>query len=346
MKHLAAALALGSVFGLTSSLVAQTGNGFYDPAGGWTYVFTGDRADGVAQPGGVALDGAWRNDNGSDEWDGLGRGVGVGALGGVSARNGVLTIEDASASTEVIENRKLYFVHDVSHDSVLNDGWVNAGVTLYFRARITPSTDPLYELAPDPNGLPNGGYGIFNGGKGNFSVRQAGLSGGDSEGIVSFSLVNATEDASPTSRLDFGASGLTMNRLNGDVATSAVDSGSTSGDMNLVPTDPNQFHEFWIVLQENGDLLPGTHRAVVYMDGVATSNFVFDMTAGTGDEGLAWPNYVGMGTPTTLATGGLDVDFFAYKAGVYAPVPIPEPSTLILFGLGGCAFLMRRRQAR
>ncbi len=327
MKKLRAALAVGLLGGCSLAVWGQTGNGFYDPAGGWGYVYHGDRADGVGQPGGAALDGTWRNDVTSDEWDGLGRGVGVGAVGGVSVRDGVLTIEDASTEA-FAPNSKLYFLHEVSQESILDDGWLDAGVTLYFRARLTPPTDAALELAPAPNG-----YGIFNGGKGMVSLRQAGPTGGTSEGIVSFSLVNAIEDASPAAQLEFPQAGLTMNRLNGDEATSAVDSAS-SGELNLVPLDPSEFHEFWIVMQGNGDL-PGTHRAIIYVDGVATQNYVFDLTAGTGDEGSAFSNYLGLGAPTTLAVGSLDIDYLAYRAGAFAPVPIPEPSVWLLFGVGG-----------
>lgn len=339
MKHLPAALAVGSLFAVVPVGLAQTGNTFYDPAGGWTYVYSGDRADGLPEPGGLALDGTWRNDNGSDRWDGLGRGVGVGAIGGVATRNGVLTIEDASSSATDL-NRKLYFVHDVSQNQIVDDAWLDNGVTLYFRTRLTPGNDPSLELPNAPNG-----YGIFNSGKGTFSLRQAGPTGGTSAGIISFSLVNATEDTSPDGSVDFGQSGLTMNRLTGDESGgSEVDSAGDVG-LNLVPLDPSQYHEFWITIKGNGDL-PGTHEATIYIDGIASQNYTFELTSGLGDEGLAFPNYIGMGAPSSFATGSLDVDFLAIKTGIHAPVSVPEPSALALLGVGAFAlggWSLRRR---
>ena len=329
MKHLTAVLAAGSLLGMVSPAVAQTGSGFYDPLGGWTYVYQGDRADGEPQPGGPALDGTWTNDNNSDEWDGLGRGTGVGAPGGVDTQGGVLSIQD-STSEAFAPNSKLYFVHDVSQHEIVADDWLDAGVTFYFRARLTPGETP-------------NGYGIFNNGKGNISLRQAGPTGGTSEGIISFSLVEQLEDASPTAQIDFGAAGLTMNRLNGDEATgSGVDSASPTGDLNLLQLNPRDFHEFWIMIRSNGDA-PGTHEAIVYADGIGSQMYSFNLTAGTGDEGLAFPNYFGLGTPSTLATGALDIDFLAFRTGIHPPNPVPEPGLITLCALGGLALWTGRR---
>ncbi|MBI4327552.1 MAG: PEP-CTERM sorting domain-containing protein [Chloroflexi bacterium] len=319
--------------------VSRGSTSFFDPEGGWIYTLTGDSAFGLPAPGGVALDGTWSNDNGSDEWDGLGRGLGNGQPGGVESAGGILTIEDAVNISPGFEpsNRKLYFTHDVSQEGMANNAFIDEGLTLHLRARLTPRSD---ELA-----TPNG-YGIFDGGKGNFGVRQAGPTGGTSEGLISFSLVQATEDFDEFETIDFGQGGLTMNRLNGDVTTSRVNSDfeSDEGTMNLLPLDPTEFHEFWITIKAN-DETPGngTHTVTIYLDGDLEPKGVFDVTAGSGDEGSAFANYLALGAGNTTAVGGLDVDFFSYKPGVIAPVP--EPSTLALFGLGGLAILFLRRRS-
>ena len=92
---------------------------------------------------------------------------------------------------------------------------LNDGVTLSFRARLTPASDPLVEITNAPNGFVNVGAG-----KGMFGLRQAGSSGM----IISFSLNNAVEDTGPSTTFNFGQAGLHMNGLNGD-ARSALGRG-------------------------------------------------------------------------------------------------------------------------
>ncbi len=338
MKRLLSLSILAAFLSLQGG-VSQGGIPFSDPVGGWAYTLTGDSAFGLPAPGGTALDGTWSNDNGSDEWDGLGRGLGVGQPGGVESAGGILTIEDAVNISPGFEpsNRKIYFTHDVSQEGMANNAFIDEGLTLHIRARLTPLSA---ELA-----TPNG-YGIFDGGKGNLGVRQAGPTGGTSEGIISFSLVQAAEDFDEFETLDFGQAGLTMNRLNGDVTTSRVNSDfeSEAGTMNLLPLDPTEFHEFWITIKAN-DETPGngTHTVTIYLDGDLGPQGVFDVTAGSGDEGSAFSNYLALGTGNTSAVGAFDVDFFSYKPGVFAPVP--EPSILAILGLGGVGIVFLRRRS-
>src|SRR5207247_1517582 len=134
---------------------------------------------------------------------------------------------------------------------------LNDGVTLTFRARLTPpsAVDPLTELANAPNGFVN-----VSDGKGIFGIRQAGSSGM----IISFSLNEAMEDTGTnTPAFNFGQAGLHMNDLNGDTRSPNVDPGDPSpGATNLLALDPSVFHEFWITIQDNGPA-PGTHKVSI-----------------------------------------------------------------------------------
>jgi hypothetical protein len=136
------------------------------PNNGWAYLFQGD---GVASSQTSSLDGTWNRQNSLDAWTGDGRGAGDGAIGGISTSNGILTIEDALASGSGYDNRRFYFTHDLAQDAGVNNATtlLDDGVTITFRARLTPPTDPLLELAGVATGWVNNGDG-----KGIFGIHQ------------------------------------------------------------------------------------------------------------------------------------------------------------------------------
>jgi hypothetical protein len=318
----------GSATGTVCVTVSSAPLAYREPLGGWAYVFTADSAAGQPRTSNTfALDGTWRHSNGSDEWFGDGRGAGNGPAGGVSANNGIVTIEDAVMSTSgTTNNRKIYLTHDVRQNGVTGNGWLDAGVTLSFRTRLTPP-DGLNEIS-----LPNG-WGIFSDGKGNFGVRQSSPSA-----VISFSLVQATEDfqpsGTPTTML-FPSAGLLMNKLNGDVPGTAVDANETGGTTNLLALDPTVFHEFWITIQTNDATAGnGTHTVRIYIDG-NTNPAVFNVTAGTGndpDTTIApnWTDYVALGLNNSPTVGAFDTDFYAFKAGVLTPASLNDPEQPVL----------------
>lgn len=286
------------------------------PAGGWAYIYNGAS---VSNAGASALDGTWNHDNGSDSWSGDSRGIGAGLLGGLSSTGGVLTIEDAVVSgTSSVDNRRYYLTHDLLRElpTASATSLLDNGVTLSFRARLTPASDPLVELTNAPNGFVN----VLDG-KGMFGVRQAGGNGM----LISFSLHQASEDTSATAAFNFGQAGLHMNNLNGDARSAQVDPGD-GGVLNVLPLDPRLFHEFWITIAENG-LAPGTHRVSVYIDGGETPT-VFNVTAGSGLD-APFTNYLAMGLPSTGQRGAYDVDFFSYKPGVLAPAGLADAVQII-----------------
>jgi uncharacterized repeat protein (TIGR01451 family) len=315
---------VSNVHGSVTSAVAQLvlhlpGDPLYaNPQGGWTYVYTGT---GVSNSAPNALDGKWNHDNGSDSWSGDGRGPGAGLLGGLSATNGILTIEDAVASgASSVDNRRYYLTHDLQQElpAAIADSILSNGVTLSFRARLTPPppADPLTELTNAPNGFVN----VLDG-KGMFGIRQVGASGM----LISFSLGLALEDTNTTANFNFAQAGLHMNNLNGDVRSAQVDPGE-GGTLNVLPLDPTVFHEFWITIADNGPS-PGTHRVLVYTDGSTTAT-VFNVTAGSGLD-APFSSYLALGLPSTGQRGAFDVDFFAYKPGVVLPAGLADPVRIV-----------------
>ena len=282
------------------------------PSGGWTYRYEGST---VAITDAAALDGTWNHNNGSDSWAYDGRGTGDGILGGVGTTNGILTLEDNLAAGAGVDNRRFYFTHALGQDGVTNSTILNDGVTLSFRARLSPPTDPLIEMVDAPNGFIN----AFDG-KGMIGLRQVGSSGS----IISFSLNRANEDTNATTIYGFPAAGLHVNNLNGNTRGPQVDPGE-GGTLNVLELDPTSFHEFWITIQDNG-ADPGTHRVTIYVDGskVATN---FNVTAGSGFD--VSTNYLAIGLPSVLQRAAFDLDYLAYRPGVHSPMRVDEPVSIV-----------------
>jgi len=321
------AVCIGFVMSLTGS-AAVAGVSYTDPPGGWTYVFTGDKA---APAPTAALDGTWDHKEaagGSDAWDGSAPGQ-VGSAGTGSAPGGAGVFTEAGTTFLRIQdcgdprdagggwadpsNRKLTLCRDLGQDAGVNGGTIlNDGVTLSFRARI-PTTPPLDNYYPD-GGSANvawttRGYNIHDDGYGGFGVKQG--TGGN--GVVCFSLALDGDEG------DIPANGLVMNKLNGTAASANVDSYDSGGTVNILTGfDPTQWHEFWIqiVADTPGG---GTHKVTIWRDGnVGNPDGVFHVTAGTKDE-YDFNGYLVMSLGRTAIGGAQDVDFFAYKPGLISP---------------------------
>jgi hypothetical protein len=308
-------------------VVNATSLAFAEPPGGWSYAYDGSWttvSNGTNVPAGpnpaVTLDGKWSAANGSSAWAGDGRGPGNGIPGGISSTNGILTVEDVNGGSGN-NNRKIYFEHPFSTEGTTSSNMVDTGITINFRARLTqPDIQPPAEITvPD-------GWGIFSGGKGHFGVHQ--LNAG-AHRQISFSLVRASE---PDNSYNFTSAGLTMNRNDSDTAGGSGTSSSTNTANQVVPLDPNVFHEFWITIQTNDATVGnGTHTVQIYVDGSLTPQ-VFNVTAGTGNDGETGLNgqFLSLGENNTTGEGAYDVDFYAYKLGVIPPSGLTNPAAITL----------------
>ena len=330
---------------------------FEAPAGGWKYMFNGDAA---ASDVTAALDGTWDHKpgkDGSDAWDGSAIGdidnsdKDGASPGGVSLLTDGLTkfmrVQDAGRPDKGDQgdegwdwndpsNRKLGFAHDLGQDAGVNGATIlDDGVTLTFRARI-PTDGPL-----DPEYRDNGtihawepaGYVIHSDGLGPFGIKQ----GTGADGMISFGLALASDNDALTE------DGLVMNNfvagvtgVSGDVETDDPD-----GELRqLTGFDPTEWHEFWITIADDTTNV-GTHAVKIWMDGnIAAPAGEFITTAGKKDE-YDFDGYLLMFQGVSGARGSPDIDFFGYAPG--ATVPVPEPMTIALLGLGGLGLLRRKR---
>lgn len=328
MKTTILLLLLASVLGLMSS-PARAGVLYEDPAGGWTYIYTGDAAVAGPTDNFDSLDGTWDHNNGSDQWDGTA--IGAGRPGGVSAwalaGDGRIRLQDTGdprdyGFSDPGSNRKIMFGHSITNDlGAAGDAILDDGVTISFRARVATGA-PLDDLHPaggagiSPWPAGGDGYVTHDGGKGNFSVRQL-----TDDMIISFALALSSDDLGDVDELA-GQEGLVMNKLNGNIPSEDVDlQGDEPGTVNILELDPRRWHEFWITIQPD-TTATGTHLVRVYRDGSLTAT-EFYVTAGVGND--YEDSYLGMGVGATPQSGAIDVDFFAYKAEVLIPTNPPAP---------------------
>lgn len=306
--------------------IALAGVQYVEPPGGWTYIYSGDDDTNGPTNNFDSLDGTWDHDNNSDEWDGTQ--IGSGRPGGVMSLSQVgvtfLRLQDTGnpgdyGMGDPGSNRKLFFGHSITNEigSPTADTILDDGVTLTFRARIA-TTSPLDDAHPAGGGgtspWPAGGdgYVIHDGGKG-IGIHQQ--TGGK---IICFHLCLGTDGW-----VD-GREGLVMNDLADTNPTSPspdVDQQEDDGGtLNLLDiAAPTDWHEFWITIQQ--DLTnTGTHLVKVYMDGSIVSDD-FIVTAGNchGDHDYG-DSYLSMEVGSTPQAGAIDIDFIAYKQGIYQPL--------------------------
>jgi hypothetical protein len=353
---------------------ARAAEAFPEPAGGWTYIYHGDKLD-VGDP---AFDGTWTHNNNSDAFKGDEIG-GVldpssnpaNAPGGASLLTAgatrYLRIQDCGdprdydgslTSWDDPSNRKIYFGHYLSQElpDDQSQAILDTGVTLTFRARIPTLAkaggplDPLHRdgqnvagtypnngVVPYPEG--GDGYLTSDGAKGNFVIRQIGDGTPDHPGgavALSLTVPTDTPGGNPNSGRA-GFSGLTMNERSGPAVSGAVDFGEGSGENNFA-LDPTDWHEFWICIRKTRDPAKAgaTHDVFVFRDGnlVATSHKV---TAGDGSD-LAAGSFIATGGSATPQNYAIDIDWYGYKQGFVLPTAGQVPPDVIVTPVSGTMF--------
>ena len=344
------------LFNAASSLAQPA---FPPPAGGWTYLYSGDQLQ-VGDP--LALDGTWDHNNNSDAWDGsvigdysMVPGLGFGtknAPGGTSlgTQSGVNYLRmqdcgdprdyDSAGEWDDPQSRKMYFGHDIGTDidPTKAETLMDTGVTLTFRARIPtlakagPPLDPLHRDGQQAAGVQpypeNGdGYVTSDGGKGNFVIYQSANADPSRAGGIAFSFTQTTDTTGGATNNPANFAGLTFNEFNGNVPTANVNFGQGT-KTNVVAFDPTEWHELYLVIRQDPASI-GTHEAFIFRDG-NLAPIVFKMTVGTGKD-VNFNNFLALGGSATPQNWALDVDWFGYKDEAVFPPGAQLPPSLFGF---------------
>lgn len=231
-------------------------------------------------------------------------------------------------------NRRIQFKHEMNRDPGFSDRQdiIDFGVTVAFRARISvPATGPLDRIYPEggtnlgdtmewpEDGI---GYPIGNGGRGLIMLTQT---GSDGPGQLSFSLIN-TNSLTASGITAVTRTGLVMNNQASDPGGGSVDTGdATAATLNIVDIPNAQltdWHEFWITVSKlPSPMANNTHEVKVYMDGSLTPTTFQTILALENEFGSG--SHLGLSMASTLRYGAMDVDYLAYKEGIFLPTLAP-----------------------
>lgn len=297
----------------------------YDPpAGGWDYVLDFETLARVEYNPNANekgnLDGNWIRSTDRDRWDGsapfeVGAAPGGPAPGGIDLadRPGlgpcgsdarVLRVLDpgdtnAAIGTEFPQafdepnNRRIVLGYDLGSPAV---NLLKSGVTIATRLRLSPDA-PAY-MNPNPNS--GDGEGLSSG-VGHVGIYYRDPSGAGDHAGAAFALASGNNG--------------------GDIQL------STDGAVDIDGIGLLRFVSLWMTVVENATT-PGTYDVNVYVNGSLTASTELSGTAltlqkGTVNFGTDVVNYLAIGSNSTGGDAMFEVDYVAYKRGVFAPTSTP-----------------------
>jgi hypothetical protein len=252
------------------------------PPGGWDYSYDGNSDSNISTK---ALDGTWDHNNSSDHWDGTV--PGTGNPGGVATvpisgepGNKALQIVDAVKSSGTNNNRRLTLTHNLETNEGTPANFMDDGATFAFRLRLPESATDLQNA---PNGL-----NPHSGAKGIINFRGF-------KGRVGFAFGIAGTDSA------YEESGMFI---------------SDSSNTIFKSLDPTAWNEFWVTIRKSEE---NTERydLKIYMNEATVPNFSETISLATSsDETYA---YMSMQLSSTSDQGAVEIDYIAYKNGLFLP---------------------------
>ena len=225
-------------------------------------------------------------------------------------------------------NKRIEFKHEMSRDPLFSDRQdiIDFGVTLSFRARIaTAAHGPLDSAFPEDGSGPTPwptdglGYRLSGNGRAMVFVQQTSPTFGPSR--VGFGLLNT--NAIAASGVPTSTTGLVMNnKAIGPGNPGQVDTNTTDATrLNIVQlsnTELTDWHEFWITIKALPSAVNGnTHEVKVYRDGSLIPE-TFQLVLGLQNE-AGTGSFLDVGLTGGTQAGAFDLDFIAYKEGVFPP---------------------------
>ena len=252
------------------------------PPGGWDYNFNGSSDSNVSTK---SLDGTWDHNNSSDHWDGTV--PGTGNPGGVvtvpingEPGNKALQIVDAVKASGTNNNRRLTLTHNLETNEGTPANFMDDGATFAFRLRLPESATDLQNA---PNGL-----NPHSGAKGIINFRG-------SKGRVGFAFGIAGTDSA------YEESGMFI---------------SDSSNTIFKGLDPIVWNEFWVTIRKNEENTE-KYDLKIYMNEATIPDFSETISLATSsDETYA---YMSMQLSSTSDQGAVEIDYIAYKDGLFLP---------------------------
>ena len=221
----------------------------------------------------------WNHDNGSDQWDGSAPGVEGTSPGGVMV--------------EEVDGLTVLSVEDTGDPR--DDGFAEPSNRKIYLQREAAADGNIFEggvtfsagwrINPNPIDAPADGYTPHDGGKGQVGIVHDGAVAGDG---TSYNLSFCLDTGGLLYFID---------------------------EANVIEVgDEFEFHSIWVTAVMSGDVA----TVNIYVDGDTDPAFSGDIALADGSDGN-FANYVAVGMGSTGRDGAMQVDYVAYKLGIYEP---------------------------